>query len=38
MYDAFVTPYKDTAKAAIKGSAYYQVDTLKNQNTLKKQF
>lgn len=27
MYDAFVTPYKDTAKAAIKGSTYYQVDT-----------
>ncbi len=26
MYDAFVTPYKDTAKAAIKGSSYYQVD------------
>ena len=27
MYEAFVTPYKDTAKAAIKGSSYKQVDT-----------
>ncbi len=32
MYDAFVTPYKDTAKATIKGSSYMQVDTFGETN------